>query len=313
MIADLKDAQKAVQVPLPDNTAKPATEHVAVPATQPVAEAVAEPATLSIAEGVVKPATVPSTDIVAVDSVEVASPEAVVSPAGNDAPPPPPPADTATSTPEPTVGNAQVKKPAVVYLFNPGDAVLARWSEDHKFYNATVLTKTGNPADPIYYVRFKDYDETTSVSGKDIRPPYQVVNAAKKRKAEEELAKTAAVPTRSSLSVITAAPTYYTQEETAKKQKTDEKPKGTASKAYKKMDAKGLEKQRSSWEDWQTNSKWAKKNKKDSMFRVGEGHKARVGFVGSGKEMTKEEKRKKSYRKDEVEELKKVYAEEEVD
>jgi len=225
--------------------------------------------------------------------------------------PPPEPASTAVT--ETTADNAQAKTAPVVYHFSPGDTVLARWSEDHKFYTATVLTKSGSSANPVYYVKFKDYSEHASVSGKDIRPTYREANAAKKRKAEEAIGNTPAEHTQSSAAVITAAPTYYNAEESTKKQKLDDKPKATGSKAYKKMDSKGLEKQRSSWEDWQNNSKWAKKNKKESMFRVGEGYKARVGFVGSGKEMTKTEQRKRTDREKDKEALRETYEGEEYD
>ena len=258
------------------------------------------------------------------EDVEEQPPEFSNEPTPDDVPPPPP--STAVDTenapspppPESAIANAtealdQAKTGPVVYHFNPGDTVLARWSEDHKFYNATVLTKSGSSANPVYYVKFKDYAEHASVSGKDIRPTYREANAAKKRKAEEAVNDTTAEPTHSSAAVITAAPTYYKAEESVKKQKPDDKPKGTGSKAYKKMDSKGLEKQRSSWQDWQNNSKWAKKNKKDSMFRVGEGHKARVGFVGSGKEMTRTEQRKRTDRDKDKEALRETYEADEYD
>ena len=243
----------------------------------------------------------------------VLPPPPPTAPDAEDTVSPPPPEPAITGVTEVTADNAQAKTGPVVYLFNPGDTVLARWSEDHKFYNATVLTKSGSSANPVYYVKFKDYAEHASVSGKDIRPTYREANAARKRKAEEAIGNTPAEPAHSSAAVITAAPTYYNAEESTKKQKLDDKPKGTGSKAYKKMDSKGLEKQRSSWEDWQNNSKWAKKNKKDSMFRVGEGYKARVGFVGSGKEMTKTEQRKRTDREKDKEALREAYEGDEYD
>lgn len=232
---------------------------------------------------------------------------AIPAPPAAESVPPPPPAEATPQAPEDVAAQAQVKKAPVFYHFNPGETVNVRW-EDHRFYAATVISKTGSSANPIYYVKFKDYNDYTQVSGKDIRPQQM-----KKRKAEEALDQTPAQPApthHSSSAVITAGPTYYKQDDsTAKKQKTDEKPKGTASKIYKNMDAKGLEKQRSSWEDWQTNSKWAKKNKKESMFRVGDSHKARVGFVGSGREMTKDKARTHGFRKEDVEHMKKAYQE----
>lgn len=250
--------------------------------------------------------------------------ESIEKPTADDLPPPPPtdangavpsppPRASTEGTPEQQAANVQAKKAPIV-PYNVGDTVLAMWSEDHKFYTASIITKSGSSANPQYYVKFKDYEEYAYVPHKHVRPTYQAANAAKKRKAEEDLSKTTATPntpTRNSAAVITAGPTYFkkSEEPTAKKQKTGEERKttfGTSSKLYKNMDAKGLETQRSSWEEWQNNSKWAKKNKTESMFRVGDSHKARVGFVGSGKEMTKGPDRKHGYRKKDVEQMKKL-------
>jgi len=168
----------------------------------------------------------------------------------------------------------------LLQVFQVGDVVQAKWT-DGKWYAAIVLSKTGSSKNPMYFVQYKDYDERATVASKDVKPPYDW-KTAKKRKAEEELARTAnnsTVISRPS----TVDPKLAAQ---AKKQKAPvtpttsadhaKAPKLAPSKIYKNIDKKGLEKAQSNWQDFSKNSKWAKKNKhKESQFRVGEGAGAR--------------------------------------
>jgi survival-of-motor-neuron-related-splicing factor 30 len=63
-----------------------------------------------------------------------------------------------------------------------GDNVLARWtSGDNQLYPARITSVTGSTKNPVYLVKFTQYNVTEQLYPKDIRP---VGNANKKRKLD---------------------------------------------------------------------------------------------------------------------------------
>lgn len=203
-------------------------------------------------------------------------------------PPPPPPPPAAPSRVEESHLNLEV-----------GDVVMAKWSEDRQFYQATIITVTGSSVDPLYTVRFTGYGNTETVRKTDIK----VSETSKKRKAEAPPAGSKPRPPPGppqQAKVITAAPAVDTT--LAKKREPSLVSDGPT---REKMAPKSLknqkqaEKQKASWNNWQ--QKGAKlfaaaglPKQKDSQFRVKDGPNARVGFNSSGKGMTSTETGPKS-------------------
>ncbi|KAK3061324.1 hypothetical protein LTS18_006515, partial [Coniosporium uncinatum] len=148
--------------------------------------------------------------------------------------------------------------------------------------------------DPVFYVKYKGYDETAQVRVSNIRP---LASDFKKRKAEEPLesvSKTSHVPTApaapTNSSVISAAaninPELATQVKKAPSKVSDGPPR--APRPSKKINSnKQLEKTKSGWEAFKAKGV-GKMGKKDSMFRIKDDPNARVGFTGSGQPMRKD-------------------------
>jgi len=210
------------------------------------------------------------------------------------APPPPPPDDK-----EPVADAAPVS-------YKVNDTVSAKWvSGDKAFYTARITSITGSSIDPIYIVKFKDYNESDQVRGKDIRPinnkrkadvtpdnatasPFAAPTATSHTSAPA--ASTAPSSTPGGPGVISAAPSIdldlaKKNREAAEQNAADAKPKAKKIRATRE-----LETGKKSWQEFNTKSKFAKatKNKKDSMFRTPEGAGGRVGFIGSGQTMRKD-------------------------
>ncbi|KAH7020884.1 uncharacterized protein B0I36DRAFT_353619 [Microdochium trichocladiopsis] len=216
-------------------------------------------------------------------------------PAFKKAAPPPPPEEK-----ESAVDSAPVS-------YQVNDTVMAKWvSGDKAFYPARITSITGSSTDPIYIVKFKSYDESDQVRGKDIRP------IATKRKADatpDNAASPFTAPTASShtpvpavstssgvasssgnLGVISAAPSIDLDLAKKSREAADQNAADAKPKAKKIRATKELETGKKSWQEFNTKSKFAKatKNKKDSMFRTPEGAHGRVGFIGSGQTMRKD-------------------------
>ena len=110
----------------------------------------------------------------------------------NAAPPPPPPGDDAPPAPpkydmskhpkfQKVGSDAPPPPPEETHqtVFNVKDLVMAKWSTDKQWYQATIVTKTGSATDPIYKVTFKGYSDTETKRKHEIRA---IEN--KKRKAD---------------------------------------------------------------------------------------------------------------------------------
>lgn len=145
--------------------------------------------------------------------------------------------------------------------YQVNDTVMAKWvSGDKGFYNARIMSITGSATDPVYLVKFKSYDNTETLRGKDIRP------ISNKRKADDTpAAPTASVPAPAAPGVVSSAgATVYPE---AKKLAEDD---GAAkpSKPKKIKAKKELEAGKSKWQEFNSKSKFGKTNKKESMFRT---------------------------------------------
>jgi survival-of-motor-neuron-related-splicing factor 30 len=200
----------------------------------------------------------------------------------DDAPRPPPPADEA---------------PAV---FNVKELVLAKWSGDKQFYEATIITKTGSSADPVYTVSFKVDNSTETKRKHEVR-----AMPGKKRKAEG--APTASVPPPPAAStsdpglngtVITAAPVV---DKSAMQRKepsmVSDGPTRMQPEKKKLKGGKVMETKKANWQSFMQNgpkkTAISASKHKESMFRTPDAPNAKVGVVGSGKPMQKDQSRAK--------------------
>ena len=228
----------------------------------------------------------------------------------NTAAPPPPPPTEAVPPPPPTVdSNKQAPPPPPEdpqhTVFNVKDTVMAKYSEDKQWYQATITSRTGSSADPVYTVTFKGYGNTETKRKYEIRPLHA---ENKKRKADGSPAvsapQTPASPKPAAAAaggghVISAAPAVDTSLVQQKREpsKVSDGPTRMAPEPKKLKGNKALEKGKSSWNDWQkTGPKKAAVGavkKKESMFKTPDNPNARVGFTGSGRAMTKDQTRSK--------------------
>lgn len=180
-----------------------------------------------------------------------------------------------------------------VRFFSSGDHVQAK-RRGEPFAPATILTVMGPPSNPNYVVRFKADKSTATVSGHDVRALVQQSSSTenKKRKLEEEdsVSTDSAKPGN-----IISAPAALNPEFLKQKQSAALTPLDASNekKSRKVGNKKRLEDNRSSWQNFQQGISKGKKSK-DSMFRTGEGVHAKVGVIGSGQGMRKDQKRQKN-------------------
>lgn len=208
-------------------------------------------------------------------------------PPTDPAPPPPPPADDT---------------PAV---FNVKDQVMAKYTEDKQWYQATIITKTGSSADPVYTVTFKGYNNTETKRKHEVRPMARPAESKKRKSDGNPVTSTAPSPAPSKPAtngaVISAAPSVdpsLVQKRVPSK--VSDGPTRLAPEPKKLKTNKALDKAKSSWNTWQqTGPKKApaagapQPKKKESQFRTPDLPGAKVGFTGSGKPMQKDQSRAK--------------------
>ncbi|KAI7462296.1 hypothetical protein KC351_g16417 [Hortaea werneckii] len=230
------------------------------------------------------------------------------------APPPPPPSEDAPSPKIDMSKHPKFRKqspeapppppdePQQPTIFNVKDTVMAKYSEDKQWYQATIVTRTGSQADPVYTVTFKGYGNTETKRKYEIRPVHV---ESKKRKADASPAvsvpQTPAppMPAGGGGHIISAAPAVDTSlvREKREPSKVSDGPTRMAPEPKKLKGNKALEKGKASWNDWQKSG--PKKpatgavKKKESMFKTPDNPNARVGFTGSGRAMTKDQTRSK--------------------
>ena len=229
-------------------------------------------------------------------------------PPTTDAPPPPPKYDMskhpkfrktsleALPTPPPAEESQQQQT-----VYNVKDLVMAKYTEDKQWYQATIISRTGSSADPVYTVTFKGYGNTETKRKHEIRPVH-VEN--KKRKADGSPAVTAPQTPASPKQpagghVISAAPSvdHSLVQQKREPSKVSDGPTRMAPEPKKLKGNKALEKGKASWNSWQQSgpkkTAVTASKKKDSMFRTPDLPNAKVGFTGSGKPMQKDQARSK--------------------
>lgn len=196
--------------------------------------------------------------------------------------PPPPPAE---------------EGPAV---FNVKDLVLAKWSGDKQFYEATIITKTGSSADPVYTVSFKIDNSTETKRKHEVR-----AMPGKKRKADGAPGSSISTPPTistpdpdSNSTVITAAPVV---DKSAMQRKepsmVSDGPTRMQPEKKKLKGSKLMDNKKANWQSFMQNgpkkTAVSATKHKESMFRTPDAPNAKVGVVGSGKPMQKDQSRAK--------------------
>lgn len=196
--------------------------------------------------------------------------------------PPPPPADEAPQ----------------VQVFNVKDAVLAKWSGGG-FHEAIIISKTGSSADPVYTVSFT-YDNSKETKRKhEVRA---IPN--KKRKAEGPPTAVSTPPVTASPqpptngAIISAPPVVDTS--LIQKREPSMVSDGPTRMKPEKKKLKGNKQLEGKQNNWQSFMKSGPKKTniaatkpKDSMFRTPDAPTAKVGVIGSGKGITKDQSRAK--------------------
>ena len=234
--------------------------------------------------------------------------------AQQDAAPPPPPSDEPPKydmSKHPKFRKASPDAPPpppedTLVIFNVKDVVQAKFSEDKQWYQATITSKTGSSADPVYKVTFKGYGNTETKRKFEVRP----LENPKKRKAEAPPPPPAPTPVapvspkvatqseNTHNTVISAAPAIDTTNKPVKREpsKVSDGPTRMPPEPKKLKGSKALDKSKNSWMDWQksgpkksaTAGAAMKKMNKDSQFRTPDLPGAKVGFTGSGRPMQKD-------------------------
>ncbi|EMC99439.1 hypothetical protein BAUCODRAFT_336774 [Baudoinia panamericana UAMH 10762] len=256
------------------------------------------------------------------------------------APPPPPPPPTGSDIPPPPPKYDMTRHPKFLeqshdappplppdeqQSFHVKDVVMAKWSEDKQWYQATVVSKTGSSADPVYTVTFKGYNNTETKRKHEIKPVH--VTESKKRKADGSPAVSStntnaataspAAPTNTIAvgHVISAAPAVNTSLMPPKREpsKVSDGPTRMAPEPKKLKGQKQLAKNQEGWKAFQAvgpkkaalggggGGGGGAVKQKDSMLRTPDNPKAKVGFTGSGKAMQKDPAMKRWNYKDSVE------------
>jgi survival of motor neuron-related-splicing factor 30 len=173
--------------------------------------------------------------------------------------------------------------------FKVNDTVLAKWhSGDKGFYPARIKSITGSSVDPVYIVKFKNYDTVETLRGRDVK----AVSTAAKRKADGTPVAafgSGAGERRESAGGVISAEADIDKEAQMKREKEASKVGDgpvRPERAPKKIKAnKELEKGKSKWQDWAAKGMGGKKGpamgKKESMFRTPEGVHGRGMFFHS--------------------------------
>ena len=143
-------------------------------------------------------------------------------------------------------------------LFRPkvGDVVRAKWiTGDHQFYSAAIVAQTGDPAEPLYTVKFSDYEERCTVKAHQVKPLHE-----QRAKVQMKLSSQArpAVPSSTTPAAAAALPpksvrAASTKEEGARHQQArplDAPPQPAAAASKKKHPQPGnkLDKSKASWQ-----------------------------------------------------------------
>lgn len=155
--------------------------------------------------------------------------------------------------------------------FAVNDTVLAKWhSGDKGFYPARIASITGSSTNPVYIVKFKNYDSTETLRAKDIKP---MVNPNKRKADGTPVVTTIPIPPTNS-NVISAAANInpeLAQQTKREPSKVSDGPARLPKVPKKIKNKKDLEAGKSKWQDFAAKGKHGKVAKKESMFRTPEG------------------------------------------
>jgi survival of motor neuron-related-splicing factor 30 len=217
-----------------------------------------------------------------------------------------------TSNPKPQhPSKSSLDATPFAHSFKTNDNVLAR-RKGKGLVSARIISTTGGASDPIYHVRYLDDHDTAKLHHHDLKPAVKhhvekPDSDLKKRKWEDQddipplvnpakaeniasFSVTAPGVTNNSNAVI-SAPAIINKEFAEKAQRDNSAPQSKNRRPDRKVDNKRImEKKKNAWQEFQKKNPMANKV---SQFKTGEGLNARVGFVGSGKGMTKERKRER--------------------
>ncbi|KAK9478309.1 hypothetical protein V1514DRAFT_281168 [Lipomyces japonicus] len=174
--------------------------------------------------------------------------------------PPPPPAHNSAHPPPPPPPPSYTSE-----SYQTGGIVLARWlSGDKQYHKARITGITGSSSQPMFTVKFFDHASSDTMPKSCIRP---YVNELKRK-----------VPEPSAVSVLSTEPALKPPKENKKAALDASKNK------WQQFANKGLKTSKFSK---------AKRPGESSMFKSPDEVNGRVGFVNSGKPMTKDIKRSK--------------------
>jgi survival-of-motor-neuron-related-splicing factor 30 len=154
-----------------------------------------------------------------------------------------------------------------------GDNVLARWtSGDNQLYPARITSVTGSLQNPVYFVKFTQYNVTEQLYPKDIKP---AGNASKKRKLESQQSTVSTPTVTSSNGAIISQPAAINAElaEARRDKKGTEAPEKPVKKGRKLEQKKVLEAGQKKWQDFASKGVKGRLGKpkkigESSMFRT---------------------------------------------
>lgn len=245
----------------------------------------------------------------------------------DDVPPPPPPPTHDIPSPPPPAKYDMSKHPkfrkpspdpppppsddshALQQVFAVKDLVMAKYSADKQWYQATVVSKTGSSTDPLYTVTFKGYGNTETKRKNEIRAMHQPESKKRKADGSPSISAPNAHPSATTTStnpgtamggrhIISAAPSVDRSLVQQKREpsKVSDGPTRLPPEPKKLKGNKALEKGKANWQAFSTKGPMKKGSgglpkKKDSMFRTPDLPNAKVGFTGSGKPMQKDQER----------------------
>lgn len=163
-----------------------------------------------------------------------------------------------------------------ITTFAVNDTVSARWkSGDGGYYTARITSITGSASDPVYIVTFKNYGNNETLRAKDIKP---LSTDARKRKADNMSGTSTPTSAPVNPNIISAAASVdptLAQQARREPSKVSDGPIRPAKIPRKVKANKELEAGKNKWQDFAAKSKIGKTQKKDSMFRTGDGVNAR--------------------------------------
>lgn len=156
--------------------------------------------------------------------------------------------------------------PGTSTTYAVGDNVLARWtSGDNQLYPARITSVTGSVKNPVYLVKFTQYNVTEQLYPKDIKPPG---NANKKRKLDSP-----ATPAPNGAIISQPAAINAELAEARRDQKEGDATQKPAKKGRKLEQKKVLEAGQKKWQDFAAKGVKGKSGKpkkigEASMFRT---------------------------------------------